>query len=353
MPQPYIIGGEEAPEQRYPYLASLGLARNDHTCAATLIAPDVLLSAAHCQGSFRWATLGSHKRGEVFDGTIGAGKRTEEEDDTSVTVRIEKTVPHPRYQYTSANPDIEHDFMLIVLPEPLDAGQFPPVRLNRNPRTPKKDGELLGIVGWGATTPTNSDLSAVLRHAFVGYVTPDTCDAADGYISGAYYSYRGFMTSSMMCAWSEEIDACLGDSGGPLLLRGDEDRNDRDDAYGDVQVGVVSFGVGCLSPDFPGIYSRISDQIGWIDETVCSLSVDPPKAFECITKEPTMRPTGAPTEQIVLDLLLEDRVPVEGGNESMAPSDLASSSVSQYGTHLGFKFTTTAIVLFFFATARY
>ena len=52
------------------------------------------------------------------------------------------------------------------------------------------------------------------------------------------------MTSSMMCAWSEEIDACLGDSGGPLLLRGDEDRNDRDDAYGDVQVGVVSFGVG-------------------------------------------------------------------------------------------------------------
>ena len=65
-----------------------------------------------------------------------------------------------------------------------------------------------------------------------------------------------------------------------------------------------------------------------------------------------MRPTGAPTEQIVLDLLLEDRVPVEGGNESMAPSDLASSSVSQYGTHLGFKFTTTAIVLFFFATAE-
>ena len=52
-PQQYIVGGTSIPYHHYPYLVSLGTddGAKDHTCAATLIAPDVLLTAAHCQGS--------------------------------------------------------------------------------------------------------------------------------------------------------------------------------------------------------------------------------------------------------------------------------------------------------------
>ena len=131
----------------------------------------------------------------------------------------------------------------------------------------------------------------------------------------------------MMCAWSESADACLGDSGGPLIAS-----DEGGDAAGnqDVQVGIVSFGVGCNSPDFPGLYSRISDQIGWIDEVVCEMSDDPPKDFECVretasptrrptdttppTERPTLRPSAAPVagKQSVLELLLGNAP--EGGS---------------------------------------
>jgi len=331
-PQQYIVNGvDPTSPARYPYLVSLGLSRSDHSCGATLIAPDILLSAAHCNGSIRWATLGMYDRDDHNEDHHGDGGRQ--------YVRIDETVTHPFYRWTSGNPDIDYDFLIIKLSSPADATRFQPVRLNRNPSVPGYDNQRLTVAGWGATDADGLNLSDKLLDGTVGYVSPNTCNRADGIIEGTYYSYRGFLTNSMMCAWSEDVDACLGDSGGPLLLTSDDG-----DAAEDVQVGIVSFGVGCNSPDFPGLYSRISDQIGWIDEIVCSLSDDPPADFECgggqrvktpkPTRRPTRRPTPAPqpapakdpSKQSVLDFLLggagdEDRGGEEdGGGDEPKPT---------------------------------
>ena len=334
-PQPYIIGGVSSSPGRYPYLVSLGISRSDHACAATLIAPDMLLSAAHCDGAFRWATLGMYDRSDHDEGmSDGRGGRQ--------YIRTDETVAHPAYRWTTANPDIDYDFLLVKLTDPADVGRFPPVKLNRNPSVPSYDNQRLTITGWGATDAEGLDLSPKVLHGTVGYVSPETCDKSDGYIEGDYYSYRGFLTNSMMCAWSEDVDACLGDSGGPLLLTPDDD-----DSEQDVQVGIVSFGVGCNSPDFPGLYSRVSDQIGWIDEVVCSLSDDPPADFECArpTRRPTATPTSRPTrrpsteanepsKQSVLDFLLGGAGDQEVNNEDEdevkpTPSPTRRPSVSE------------------------
>lgn len=66
-------------------------------------------------------------------------------------------------------------------------------------------------------------------------------------------------------------DACQGDSGGPLIQRGDSSNGSQDTI-----VGIVSWGIGCASPIFPGVYSRTSSAYSWIKQEVCSKSIDPP-----------------------------------------------------------------------------
>ena len=76
------------------------------------------------------------------------------------------------------------------------------------------------------------------------------------------YKGKGFhLTDSYLCAGnltSGGVDSCSGDSGGALVCY---DRN------GYVLTGVVSFGIKdkCGAQNFPGIYSRVTHYIEWIE----------------------------------------------------------------------------------------
>ena len=65
-------------------------------------------------------------------------------------------------------------------------------------------------------------------------------------------------------SFSNGKDSCQGDSGGPVL-----------DSQGKL-VGVVSFGIGCANPLYPGVNARITGAIDWIDQKVCDLAANPP-----------------------------------------------------------------------------
>lgn len=68
------------------------------------------------------------------------------------------------------------------------------------------------------------------------------------------------ITGNMICAGSptpeKVIDTCQGDSGGPLITV----------ENGPVQVGVVSFGIGCAQANRAGVYTRIGRYVSWISE---------------------------------------------------------------------------------------
>lgn len=59
----------------------------------------------------------------------------------------------------------------------------------------------------------------------------------------------------MICAGFENggRDSCFGDSGGPLVING-------------MLVGVVSWGIECASPFYPGVYARVSYARKWIQQ---------------------------------------------------------------------------------------
>eukprot|EP00521_Asterionellopsis_glacialis_P006687 CAMPEP_0195287614 /NCGR_PEP_ID=MMETSP0707-20130614/4599_1 /TAXON_ID=33640 /ORGANISM="Asterionellopsis glacialis, Strain CCMP134" /LENGTH=271 /DNA_ID=CAMNT_0040347381 /DNA_START=575 /DNA_END=1390 /DNA_ORIENTATION=+ len=76
------------------------------------------------------------------------------------------------------------------------------------------------------------------------------------------YNGRVYPTT-MFCAGYQQgngfvRDTCFGDSGGPVLAASTEE-----------QVGIVSWGVGCAKPQYPGVYVKVGRFYEWIEDTAC------------------------------------------------------------------------------------
>ena len=106
--------------------------------------------------------------------------------------------------------------------------------------------KVLTAVGWGSAREGSEVQQQRLHKVSVPFVPDSTC--------GDRYGREGYeiIPSEMLCAGDLDNggrDACQGDSGGPLLRR-DEDHW--------VQVGIVSWGLGCGRKGFPGVYTEVS-----------------------------------------------------------------------------------------------
>jgi len=67
------------------------------------------------------------------------------------------------------------------------------------------------------------------------------------------------ITDNMFCTYAPNKDACQGDSGGPLnwVSKG------TGRAY---LVGITSWGVGCASENTPGVYTKVTNYLSWIQQ---------------------------------------------------------------------------------------
>ena len=249
-----IINGHTSTKGRYPYIVSLTYMGN-HVCGGTLIAPDIVLSAAHCAKSFDGVLIGKHN----------AKDKTESNEHFI----FEECRSHPKYEEDDGI-QLNNDFLIIKL---FGISSHPIAKINGNPNIPRNEGDSLTVMGWGVINSKTSEMATELQEVEVKYISNENCKKVSGYVKGHNepISLTNSITDSMICAKDHQEDACQGDSGGPLIVTGSPTQG-----AGDLLVGVVSWGIGCAHEHFPGIYARVSKQIGWINKMVCDYSEDPP-----------------------------------------------------------------------------
>ncbi len=218
-----------------------------------------MLTAAHC------SALPSYDNIVL----VGAYVNAVEEGVAQTRTIISRHI-HPLWD----NNTMDYDYMVMKLDNPVTG--ITPIKLNSNPTYPV-DNQVLTVVGFGVTTYKGSEPN-VLHKVNVNYVDAVTCNN----------DYDGQLTASLMlCAGVPNggKDSCQGDSGGPIM-----DANN-------LQVGIVSFGNGCAEKGFPGVYSRVSGGITWINQQICNLASSPPSTCK---KQPTA-PTAS-TELVTVQI---------------------------------------------------
>jgi trypsin len=225
-----------------------------------LIGPRFVLTAAHCLGSAQ---------------NFLVGAQSSPSDGRKVAYR--DFAVHPNH-----NPNLySNDIVLFYLDE--EVNNIPYIKLSK--QVIDTPGFLMTVIGFGDTDGQNfsrMQLSDHLREAEVTYIANEVCDRMHGGF--------GEVQEDMLCAGGNNKDACYGDSGGPLIVPGN-------DVSQDELVGIVSWGRGCADPRFPGVYTRISFFYDWVVEMACVRDFESaPEYMDCSTvlglKSVTASPEG-------------------------------------------------------------
>ncbi|XP_053117453.1 serine protease 30-like [Hemicordylus capensis] len=175
-----------------------------------------------------------------------------------VSSAVSQIILHPYY----AGAGLSGDIALMRLKKPVSFSRsISPICLpSASGPEPFPVGMKCWITGWGHAFPKAPLIARTLREVEVPILDGDECDQM-------LHNNTSDTTNStsvhddMICAGYQEgqKDSCQGDSGGPLAC------NQNNTWF---LAGVVSFGLGCGEPNQPGVYTRVTSYMDWIQRTM-------------------------------------------------------------------------------------
>lgn len=179
--------------------------------------------------------------------TIRVGSNTR--DRGGVQYNVISNEIHPDYDWFT----LDYDVALLRVSVPITlTNSIQPIALLATGSDDIPDGALLRVSGYGQTQVAADD-QTLLRAVTVPKISNERCKEK-------YAAYVFPVNDNMLCAGFTEggQDACQGDSGGALVNEAGE------------AVGVVSWGIGCARPGYPGVYARISSVRDFISSKINS-----------------------------------------------------------------------------------
>ncbi|XP_018357262.1 PREDICTED: venom protease [Trachymyrmex septentrionalis] len=250
-----IVGGTEAKLGEFPWIVRLGTVMTfapgvqwtSWMCGGTLITNTHILTAAHCfSDDFPISIFPEEYIARIADLDFESSN----DGAHPVEVLIKEIMLHAEYDDISHENDVavlkidrEVQFTSTLLPACLPIG---------NVKNENLDGKMAVTAGWGYTEEGGTSPSTLME-AELSIISNEECQ--DAYSEQPY----AVLDKRTICAASPGKDSCQGDSGGPLMIQ------NGNKTY---VVGIVSWGIGCARQDYPGVYTRVTEFLPFIEECI-------------------------------------------------------------------------------------
>jgi len=214
-----------------------------HMCGGSLIRDGTwVMTAAHCTRNMKPNML-----------KVMVNVNNLKTDDNYTTMNVDEIFPHPGYKRSTEI----HDIALF--------------KISSREKSLLQEVNTISYIDTGEDRGASENLYYVTGFGFQKYqgtvsnqmmmtqvplMPLEKCRKA--------FNKKYKIHSGNICLGGGKSDACSGDSGGPAVLCSRASLTPEACRL----VGVTSWGVRCATPRVPGVYTRVSEYVAWVNATV-------------------------------------------------------------------------------------